>query len=811
MDIKNIDGQKFINNLKVDYYIFMFDLDGIIHYVNDTLLKFLEMNEKNVIGQSYKTFSSKVNDINKIEKAINSEKSSIFKIKLINSNKKSKLLTANVTPLKSNPHRISYKMLFIAHKTFEIKNKNKYLMEEDSLKQLIDIKNAIDETSIIAITDKNGMINYVNDQFCEISKYSKEELIGKSHRIVNSKYHDELFFKNLWDTIKRGEIWTGEIRNKAKDSSYYWVKTTIVPFLNRNGEIVQFISIRTDITSRVIAEEKLAITMENDFNELVKHLQNGVFRLKKRHNEKIVFILSEGLLLQKLNLHTEITKEKTVFELFPIDEAELLHYYFSKAFNNKNVKFEIPLTIGKEKYFLYITLSPILKNSKIKEVIGSVIDITKRKLYENKIKYLAHYDTLTNLVNRTYFDQLLTKYIEQIKHKQGIFSILLIDLDNFKNVNDMLGYSIGDEILKDITKYLKSNIEFKDIVARRGSDEFSILLKNIDRIEAGKVANRIIKNMRKVLTHYQFGSSFTASIGISSFPKDGVTTEDLMKSAYLALSSAKSLGKNNYQYFTTELSDLNFKKIQLEKELRKALINNELELYYQPKMNLKENKIIGFEALIRWNNEKLGRMVPNEFIKIAEETGLIVSIGEWIINTACKQLKKWHEAGYHQFTMAVNISFRQFIQSDLPIIVRDALKRTNLDPQFLELEITESMSMEPNYAMKSINKLKEIGVKVSIDDFGTGYSSLNYLSKLNIDCLKIDQSFLRELNKNNKTIIKTIIILAKNLNIEVIAEGIEKKEHIQFLLAEKCYEGQGYYFSRPLPANKVESWMKNFA
>ncbi len=805
MNVMKLELQNLIETLADNYYILMIDSNGTILSVNEPFLTLIESDKDEILGLSYKKIGLAPESMQKLENAIRSQQSNYFNLQLSEKSKNNKSLKVLVTPVQGHLDNKPRYLLF-AHDISEFKRLKG--STKDALKQLIDIKNALDQSSIIAITDENGVINYVNDKFCEISQFSKEEIIGKSHRLVNSNYHEKSFIKNLWDTIKSGETWEGEIRNKAKDGSYYWVKTFIVPFFNEEGIISQYISIRTDITSRIEAEEKLALTMENNFNTVVQNVQNGVFRLSKLNNHDIIFTLSEGVLIKELGYDSSITKNKTVYDLFSAETAEILHYHFTKAFENKDTNFEIPFYTTERKYFFYITLSPIIDGDKVTEVIGSVIDITQRKLYENKIQHLAHYDSLTNLMNRTYFDELLSDYIDQVKLTKSIFSILLIDLDRFKNVNDIFGHSTGDEMLRDIAKYLQSNIKFEDIISRQGSDEFAIVLKGVNRIEAGNIAERIIRNIRKALEHYRVGFSITLSIGIGVYPDDGEIEDDLMKAAYTALSLAKRLGKNNYQYFTKELHEFNLKKVKIEADLRKALIHNELELYYQPKMQLKENKLTGFEALLRWNHQDLGIVPPNEFIKISEETGLIVPIGEWIIHTACQQLKKWHNAGYTDLTMAVNISFRQFIQGDLHMIVRRALREENLEPKYLELEITESVSMEPNYAMMNINKLKDIGVKVSIDDFGTGYSSLNYLSKLNVDCLKIDRSFLANLNESNKTIIKTIIILAKNLDIEVIAEGIEEEDHIQFLIKENCFEGQGFYYCKPLPVRKLESWLK---
>jgi len=296
----------------------------------------------------------------------------------------------------------------------------------------------------------------------------------------------------------------------------------------------------------------------------------------------------------------------------------------------------------------------------------------------------------------------------------------------------------------------------------------------------------------------------TPSSGISMYQDDGETVEKLIKHADAAMYLAKECGKNNHQFYTKELQQATLKKLKLETDLRKALEKNQLILYYQPKINIITGKIIGTEALIRWDHPKLGIVSPDQFIPLAEETGLIVPIGEWVIRSACKQAKIWQDEGHPNLTIAVNISLRQFMQNNLHEVIGEILDETGLTPEYLELEITESMALDVNCTMRVLKRIKSLGVSISIDDFGTGYSSLSYLSQFPIDRLKIDQSFVRNLNSSNQAIIKSIIDIAHNLNIEVIAEGVETEEHVNFLHGQMCKEAQGYYFSKPLPNHEID-------
>ncbi|SHH01473.1 diguanylate cyclase (GGDEF) domain-containing protein [Tepidibacter thalassicus DSM 15285] len=442
--------------------------------------------------------------------------------------------------------------------------------------------------------------------------------------------------------------------------------------------------------------------------------------------------------------------------------------------------------------------------------VNSVLNENFKQLQdENKrLKYLVYKDALTELPNRTMFQDKLNIELNKAKRYKEKLAVMFIDLDGFKRINDTLGHSTGDQLLKEFSQRLLNSVEEKDIVSRLGGDEFTILLPKINsEKDIISVADKIIQSMKKpcILNGQEF--RIASSIGISIFPQNGQTVDILLKNADIAMYRAKQKGKNNYQFYTPDMNFTTFENLVLENKLYNALEKNELELYYQPQVDLNTGQIIGMEALIRWVNPELGFISPAKFIPIAEETGLIIPIGEWTLRSACKQNKLWQDMGFNPMRVAVNISAYQFQQEDFVEKVRQILNETGLDPKWLEIEITESIAIKNvDFTVRTLRKFKDMGIKVSIDDFGTGFSSLAYLKNFKIDALKIDYSFVKDIgiNSENESIIKAIIMLAKNLKLNVIAEGVETKEQLKFLKHQECNESQGYLFSKPVPSREFE-------
>ncbi|BBN59569.1 hypothetical protein HVMH_1163 [Hydrogenovibrio marinus] len=534
----------------------------------------------------------------------------------------------------------------------------------------------------IMITDANLKLLMVNDAFSDITGYSREEVLGSAPSVLSSGKHTKEFYSQMWKQIEGEGHWQGEIWNKHKSGRFYPEWLSISQGKNKDGEVMQYI---------------------------------GVFT-----------------------------------------------------------------------------------------------DISKMKESEEHIHRLEHFDSLTNLVNRESLIKRLTKAISQAEENHKNVAVLFIDLDHFKNINDTLGHYVGDKMLMEVGRRISDLLGAEDQLGRQGGDEFIAVMPNADESEAAHMAENVLKSVAFEMSLENLNLQITPSVGIAIYPQDGSDAGSLLKNADTAMYQAKSDGRNNYRFFTHEMQQHAAKIMSIESALRTALVRNEFEMYYQPQVCAHTHKVVGAEALIRWDNPELGRISPTEFIPVAEQSGQILDISNWVMETAIEQIKEWQERGLPFVNIAVNLSAAQFRDEALPSQIIGLLNKYKVDPSCLTVELTETLAMSnPHSAVQIMDKLTSHGVRIAIDDFGTGYSSLSYLKKFKATKLKLDQSFVRDVveDADDRSIIIGMISLAQSLGLKTIAEGVETQYQLSFLEEKGCDEIQGYYFSKPIPSDEFAQFI----
>lgn len=502
-----------------------------------------------------------------------------------------------------------------------------------------------------------------------------------------------------------------------------------------------------------------------------------------------------------------------LFEWIVEDDRDIMAFAIQHTYSTRKeytVECRIQ-TSRKETIWTESKINPIVDElGNVSKLLFVTRDITDRKQSEELIHHLAYHDALTDLPNRRMYTQHLSREIMQAKRFQSNLAVLFLDLDRFKDVNDSFGHDVGDLLLVEAANRLKACLRPTDVVARLGGDEFTVLLSQLaDREEAAALANQIMEALQRPFILQDHSFNVSCSIGIALYPQDGDNADDLLKRADTALYTVKSRGKNGYDFFDPTMEAKSLERILMENELRKAIEQEQFQIYYQPKIDIATDTLTGMEALVRWVHPELGVIPPNRFIPIAEETGMIIALGEWILRQACRQNKIWHDQGY-LLKVSVNLSARQIYQKDLVEMIKQILAETELAAEWLELEITESIFVKMEEATAVLQQIRDIGIHISIDDFGTGYSSFSYIKSLPVDTIKIDASFIRDIhhNQESQAIVKAIVTIAQSLNMNVIAEGIELNDQAAALQQNGCDHGQGYLFSRPLATDDFERYLR---
>lgn len=654
----------------------------------------------------------------------------------------------------------------------------------------------------IAHVAVDGRLLLINRRLCEMLGFQENELIKYSFQDLCLPENRDSHHRELKKSIEEKlEYHAFEIPLVHKDSHVIWTRLTISPMNDASGVPKYFIHIVEDITERKDFEDNL-------------RLSATVF---EGSTEAIIITDAEANTLRVNSAFTAMTgysDHEVVGKNPRLLKSGNHHEEFYKAMwttLNSTGQWQGEIWNRRKNgdiFPAWLTLCAVRNSEgKITNYVGISRDITLRKEAEERLSYQASHDALTGLPNRARFHDRLTHTLARASRERHEFAILFLDLDRFKVINDTLGHTVGDFLLQGVTKRLLTGTRESDTLARWGGDEFIILLEKIPGAEDAAIAARRVLDVLAEPFHVQGHEVFVSgSIGISVYPKDGEDVQALLRSADIAMYRAKDSGKNDYQFYNPAMSAGGLERLKLEGELRYALKRNEFVLHYQPRINIHTGQIVGAEALIRWHLPERGLLWPMDFIPLAEESGFIIPIGEWVLKTACVQSKKWREAGIENPRVSVNLSTHQFKKDNLASVVDRILKETGLEADLLELEITESAMMENiDKAVATLHELAELGVNVAIDDFGTGYSSLGYLKRFPIGALKIDQSFVRHIPSNidDTAIAMSIISLGKTLKLKVVAEGVETPEQLTVLRNYQCDEAQGFLFSQPVDAERM--------
>lgn len=735
----------------------------------------------------------------------------------------------------------------------------KLRLSEQALKQNSTIYNKYNETmtllkqkehftSTVIESNKNAIIAMNEHQVVTIFNksaegmfgYSKEEMLNKDslskiipEKLLQRHEHAAEHFIKTKESI--GVINNHiEVEGKKKDGSIFPIRIGFGVELE-NDKIIIVANIE-DITFEKKANDslkKMNISLEDKVSKRTQELKQQ-YRYLQSVIDGIndpVMVIQEDYTVSLMNAAAEKLMDKKYITDIENPKCYEISHHHSAPCDSKNhpcplrdvletrsytrVVHTHPGLDGKDHY-AELAATPLFDNDdNCIGIIESSRDITshleiqkKLNVQKNILHQQAYYDGLTGLANRTLFGDTLETAISKAQRRDSKLAVFFIDLDRFKQINDSLGHDVGDMVLQAVSERLKDKIHIGDTLARLGGDEFTILMEDLKSSQqAIDLARKIIKVLERPLEIEGHMLYVSSSIGISLYPEDALDSSSLLRDADAAMYKAKDEGKNNFQFYSSEMTELALERISMEASLRQALENEELVVYYQAQTNGVNDKLIGMEALVRWHHPSMGLVSPNKFIPLAEETGLIVQVDRWVMKTAMKQMVLWYKQGLNPGKIALNLSIKQLEQDDFISILTKMLKSTKIKPEYLELEITESSIMHnPQSAVVVLKKISELGIELAIDDFGTGYSSLSYLKRLPINKLKIDQEFVKDLpfDEEDVGIAKAVIALSQSLNLRVIAEGVETQEQKNFLVEHGCSNIQGYFYAKPVPAQEME-------
>jgi diguanylate cyclase (GGDEF)-like protein/PAS domain S-box-containing protein len=674
-----------------------------------------------------------------------------------------------------------------------LKKMIKDIIKDERYYRLI-VENASD---LILVIDRKGKLEYISPSFQSIVGYHPQDYIGKT---VKEIFSQEEITKLRYSYIQKNQNVPIKFKIKNKSGRTILLAGKGVSIADEK-DTGRYIVIVQDITERDRAERDL-LESEERYRKLVEFSPETTLI---HINREIIYVNQAGVELIGAHNSEQVIGRDVLDFIYPedinqaIEKMKQVRKGISEISEYRILKLDGTV--------IFTDIMAFITTYEGEEAVQVIIrDISKRKKAEEQVELLAYYDSLTGIANRNLLYEHLSEAVTRNEKRGQTFAVMFLDLDRFKMINDTYGHSVGDLLLQKVSTRLTNSIGEEGKIFRYGGDEFIIVLETDKRSKVSETAEKIIFMLASPFVIKERQMFISTSIGISIYPKDGENVEALIQNSDIAMYNAKENGKNNYQYYTSSLNLSHRWRMELETGLRNAITNNELSLHYQPQVDLVSNQIIGLEALIRWKQPDYGFISPAEFIPLAEETGLIFSIGKWVLKTACTQCKQWIDMGLPIDSVAVNVSPLQFREKNFVASVNQILEESDLPPKYLELEITESVTSNVDQALSIMKEIKEIGVNFAIDDFGTGYSSLNYLRHFPIHKLKIDKSFIDEINQNKdgEEIVKTIIELGNRLRFQVIAEGVEHEQQMSFLKENNCFLAQGYFFSKPLPAEEIK-------
>lgn len=654
----------------------------------------------------------------------------------------------------------------------------------------------------------DGTFSYLSPACLMVSGYAPQEF-HEEPGLVEKIIHPEdlpIWREQLEDASSALAESCRELRIITRDGKLQWIEHTCRPIKNAKGRIAIRGSIR-NITERRRMEQAL------------RESEARYLDLLENANDLIQSTSPEGKILyvnrawrEALGYSLEESQNLYISQFIHSDSADHCLTTLRELLAGKKVaRLEATfVTKQGEKLLIEGSVNCRFENGQPVATRGIFRDITERKKAEARIERLAYYDTLTNLPNRDLFHDRLEQELARARRYKHMVAVAFLDLDHFKAINDSLGHAQGDLLLKEVAQRLAAAMRESDTVSRFGGDEFAFLLPDMKtESDAATIADKVLEQFVAPFRLSNMDITITPSLGLATFPRSGRDADTLLKNADAAMYQAKNKGRNTYQFFSDEMNARALQRLLLTNDLRLALDRGELFLEYQPQMDMAQNRLLGFEALLRWDHPENGKIPPGSFIPLAEETGLILPIGRWVLKTACEQSLAW-EKKFGPITVAINLSPKQFKEPNLVQTVKQTLAETGLNPRRLELELTESMLMDnAEDTIETLRDLRSLGIRLSIDDFGTGYSSLNYLKHFPIDRLKIDQSFICGVpeNRDDAAITASVIALARSLGLQVLAEGVETAEQLEYLLEKGCTDMQGYLCAPPLPVEALDAFI----